>query len=85
VDGGPLTNGHCSIAMRRQLRVARSSPSTPPSPRLMRCRITKLGGTLTARMISPNPPVGSKKRRTLSDDHSGVVVNSLSSITNFQK
>ena len=51
----------------------------------MRCRITKLGGTLTARMMSLWSPVGSKNRRTLSDDHSGVVVMSSSTTTNSQK
>src|SRR5207302_6222875 len=74
VDAGPHTNGHNSMAIRRQLRVAYNSPSTAPRPRLMRWRITKLAGTLAARRISPCSPVGSKNRRTLSDDHSGVIV-----------
>jgi hypothetical protein len=43
--------------------------------------MTKLAGTLAARITSPCGPEASKNRETVSDDHSGVIVTSRSSMT----
>ena len=44
----------------------------------MRWMITNEGGTLAAFMISPCWPLVSKKRRTVSDAYSGVIVRTSS-------
>src|SRR5207302_566139 len=62
VDGGALTNGQISSAIRRQSAVAPRPARTAYRPRLIRCRMTNGAGTF-ARLTTSL--LASKKVRTV--------------------